>query len=442
MAGVVEGDRTEPAPGPPLPQRRAGARRPPPLGPHRASTGEVSPGLLAGAPDGRVDRHRHLGRRLRPARRRRHLLAEPIAYRDDRTAKVIDAVHDRRPPDELYAINGLQFLPFNTIYQLAAERRGPLGARPHVVLLPDLLAYWLTGELRHRGTNASTTGLLDVRTRHWSTELLDRLGHPGDGCPDRAPGEIGLTTRAAEADGLPGTASSPRSARTTPPPRSSASPRPPIASPTSPAAPGRWSASSSTSRSSPRRAGRRTSPTRLASTAGSGSCATSAGCGCCRSACARGTAGRPTSTTSSPRPPLGPPAARRSTSTTRVHPARRHARADRRGRPGARPARDPGETCAASSTRSPAAAATVARPPSSPAPPSTSSTSSGGGSQNELLCQLTADAAGLSRARRPGRGDRARQRAVQARAHGALPASLEDIRAGIAASTTDLDEPS
>jgi hypothetical protein len=55
------------------------------------------------------------------------LLDDPIAYRDDRTAKVIDSVHASVPPDELFAINGLQFLPFNTVYQLAAEQRGPRG---------------------------------------------------------------------------------------------------------------------------------------------------------------------------------------------------------------------------------------------------------------------------------------------------------------------------
>src|SRR5262245_32657536 len=69
-----------------------------------------------------------------------HLLAEPVAYRDDRTGTVIDDVHARIPRDELYAITGVQHLPFNTIYQLAAEQRGALWPRvEHVVLLPDLL---------------------------------------------------------------------------------------------------------------------------------------------------------------------------------------------------------------------------------------------------------------------------------------------------------------
>jgi rhamnulokinase len=120
------------------------------------------------------------------------LLAEPIAYRDDRTTKVIDDVHRRLAPDELYRINGLQHLPFNTIYQLAAERTGPLWDRArYVVLVPDLLAYWLTGELRSELTDASTTGLLDVTTRRWSELLLDRLDIPADLLPElQTPGEL------------------------------------------------------------------------------------------------------------------------------------------------------------------------------------------------------------------------------------------------------------
>ena len=57
------------------------------------------------------------------------LMAEPISYRDDRTAGLIDDVHATVPPERLYKITGLQFLPFNTIYQLAAERRGPYWPR-------------------------------------------------------------------------------------------------------------------------------------------------------------------------------------------------------------------------------------------------------------------------------------------------------------------------
>jgi rhamnulokinase len=120
-------------------------------------------------------------------------VADPIAYRDDRTAKVIDDVHARVSPEELYAITGVQFLPFNTIYQLVAEQQGPSWERAaQAVLLPDLIATYLTGgapatEL----TNASTTGLLDLHTGAWSTTLLDRLAIPRDLLPPvEAPGAL------------------------------------------------------------------------------------------------------------------------------------------------------------------------------------------------------------------------------------------------------------
>ncbi len=117
-----------------------------------------------------------------------NLLAEPIAYRDERTASVVESVHARIPRDELFAITGLQLLPFNTIYQLAAERRGPWWEKAaRVVLLPDLLAYRLTGMLWTEATIASTTGLVDVRTGEWSTVLLDRLEIPHEMLPPIEP---------------------------------------------------------------------------------------------------------------------------------------------------------------------------------------------------------------------------------------------------------------
>lgn len=110
------------------------------------------------------------------------LVDEPIAHRDDRTAAAVEAVHTRMAPDDLFARNGLQHLPFTTLYQLAADAAvGRSGAR--VVLLPDLLAFRLTGVLRTEVTNASTTGLLDVRTRTWDPALLDLAGVAAEQLP-------------------------------------------------------------------------------------------------------------------------------------------------------------------------------------------------------------------------------------------------------------------
>jgi rhamnulokinase len=90
---------------------------------------------------------------------------------------VIDAVHSAASADKLYATNGLQFLPFNTLYQFAADPR-ILEAGAQALLIPDLLGYWLTGQRVAEDTNASTTGLLDARTGRWSTDLIDTLGLP------------------------------------------------------------------------------------------------------------------------------------------------------------------------------------------------------------------------------------------------------------------------
>ncbi len=105
------------------------------------------------------------------------LVEDPHCYRDPRTAEAVRAVHDRIPPAELYAVTGLQFLPFNTIYQVVAEQSCPGWERAaRIVMLPDLLAYWLTGTLAADVTNASTTALMDARTRDWSPRLLEIAG--------------------------------------------------------------------------------------------------------------------------------------------------------------------------------------------------------------------------------------------------------------------------
>jgi rhamnulokinase len=119
------------------------------------------------------------------------LLGNPLHYRDARHETAVPAVHDVVPPAELYAVNGLQHLPFNTVFQLAARRGGPqLAAARRLLLIPDLLAHWLTGAVGAEVTNASTTGLLDARTREWAWELIDRLGLPRQLFPPlRQPGE-------------------------------------------------------------------------------------------------------------------------------------------------------------------------------------------------------------------------------------------------------------
>jgi rhamnulokinase len=119
------------------------------------------------------------------------LLGNPVHYRDARTDGVADRVHETVPAAELYATTGVQVLPFNTIYQLVAAAGTPqLTAATDLLLVPDLLGYWLTGERRAEVTNASTTGLLDVRKRCWSAEVMRRVGiDPDLFAPLAEPGE-------------------------------------------------------------------------------------------------------------------------------------------------------------------------------------------------------------------------------------------------------------
>lgn len=109
------------------------------------------------------------------------VMEPPFAYRDTRTTAVIDDVHRVIPRQQLYEITGLQFLPFNTIYQMAEDVRSRpdvLAEADRMLMMPELLSYLLTGRYAAEYTIASTSGLLDARTRTWSEELLEAVGLP------------------------------------------------------------------------------------------------------------------------------------------------------------------------------------------------------------------------------------------------------------------------
>jgi len=109
------------------------------------------------------------------------LLENPFHYRDTRTNGVMERALEILTPQKVYGLTGIQFLPFNTLYQLYAARlRTPrmLEMAEHFLTVPDLFHFWLSGNIACERTNASTTQFLDVRRREWSTELLDELGIP------------------------------------------------------------------------------------------------------------------------------------------------------------------------------------------------------------------------------------------------------------------------
>lgn len=101
------------------------------------------------------------------------LLGVPFHYRDERTAFGVSRVHQQLTQDHLFGLNGLQFLPFNTIYQLAAEQKGGNISRADAMLLiPDLFNFWLTNRIFAERTNASTTGLLNIQSGQWDQQLV------------------------------------------------------------------------------------------------------------------------------------------------------------------------------------------------------------------------------------------------------------------------------
>jgi rhamnulokinase len=104
------------------------------------------------------------------------VLGLPFHYRDARTEGMVARAHARVSAEDLYAVTGIQTMSINTVFQLLADARA--GDAERIALVPDLLAYWLTGELANEVTNASTTGLLDARSATWARGLIDRLGLP------------------------------------------------------------------------------------------------------------------------------------------------------------------------------------------------------------------------------------------------------------------------
>ncbi|GAA4818751.1 rhamnulokinase family protein [Nocardioides caeni] len=120
------------------------------------------------------------------------LLGPVFSHRDARVDGVAEKVVAEVGAAELYATTGIQQLPFNTLYQLVAARgTAALESAETMLLLPDLLGYWLTGAIGAERTNASTTQLYDVRSGEWATDLCRALGLPwGILPPLRDPGSV------------------------------------------------------------------------------------------------------------------------------------------------------------------------------------------------------------------------------------------------------------
>lgn len=136
------------------------------------------------------------------------LVDNPRHYRDARNNGVMERTFAAVPRDEVFGHTGIQFMQFNSLFQLYAAKLADspaLEIADKLLFMPDLFNYWLTGERAAELTIASTSQFYNPRERRWATELFDRLGLPARILPEIIqPGQRlgGLLTHAAEATGL------------------------------------------------------------------------------------------------------------------------------------------------------------------------------------------------------------------------------------------------
>ena len=108
------------------------------------------------------------------------LLGAPFQYRDRRTDGMEEVAFQRMPRDEIYQRTGIQFLFFNTLFQLLAESKLPdrLNEAGHLLFMPDLIHYFLTGVCVNEKSIASTSQLLDPYTQTWERGIIKAMGFP------------------------------------------------------------------------------------------------------------------------------------------------------------------------------------------------------------------------------------------------------------------------
>ncbi|NJK92667.1 MAG: hypothetical protein HC904_13070 [Blastochloris sp.] len=103
-------------------------------------------------------------------------LGRPYQYRDKRTEGMMEKALGLMPKEEIYGRTGIQFMFFNTLFQLLADKS--LGQAARLLFMPDLVNHYLTGVQANEHSIASTSQLLDARTQDWDGELMDKMGIP------------------------------------------------------------------------------------------------------------------------------------------------------------------------------------------------------------------------------------------------------------------------
>ena len=116
------------------------------------------------------------------------LISNPYNHRDPRTEGTIERAFEKVEKEEIYRTTGIQFIRINTLYQLLALKDSPLlEVADSLLLIPDLLNYWLTGEKACEFTNATTTQLYDVEAGKWAWELVEEMSLPSHILPEVVP---------------------------------------------------------------------------------------------------------------------------------------------------------------------------------------------------------------------------------------------------------------
>ena len=107
------------------------------------------------------------------------LIGNPVCYRDARTAGMTEKLFETLSPTEHYATTGIQVMEINTLAQLLSIKgSAQLEAAEHLLFMPDLFSYFLTGKANNEYCIASTSELLDAKRREWSWETIEALGLP------------------------------------------------------------------------------------------------------------------------------------------------------------------------------------------------------------------------------------------------------------------------
>lgn len=112
------------------------------------------------------------------------LLGQPISYRDNRTINTMEQVFKKLSKKEIYQKTGIQFQDFNTLFQLFVEDKNLLNKTDTILMIPDYLAYRLTGKKVGEKTNISTTQLLNIWSNDFDENLLDLINLPREKFPE------------------------------------------------------------------------------------------------------------------------------------------------------------------------------------------------------------------------------------------------------------------